>query len=49
VRLRVDSFDATHVRGAFFGVFDVPQQPGSPTQAPIQGEVQFYFPVPGVN
>jgi len=31
-------FDGTYVRGAFFGVFDMPQQPGTPTQAPISGE-----------
>jgi len=38
VNIRIDSFDGTYVRGAFFGVFDMPQQPGTPTQAPISGE-----------
>jgi hypothetical protein len=48
VNIRIDSFDGTYVRGAFFGVFDVPQQPGTPTQAPISGEGRFYFPVRAV-
>jgi hypothetical protein len=45
VNIRIDSFDGTYVRGAFFGVFDTPQQPGTPTQAPISGEGRFSFPV----
>jgi len=45
VSIRIDSFDGTYVRGVFFGVFDMPQQPGTPTQAPISGEGRFYFPV----
>jgi hypothetical protein len=45
VKIRIDSFDGTYVRGVFFGVFDMPQQPGTPTQAPITGEGRFYFPV----
>jgi hypothetical protein len=48
VKIRIDSFDGTYVRGAFFGVFDMPQQPGTPTQAPITGEGRFYFPVRSV-
>ena len=44
VNIRIDSFDGTYVRGAFFGVFDTPP-PGTPTQAPISGEGRFYFPV----
>jgi hypothetical protein len=48
VRIRIDSFDGTTVRGAFFGVFDLPQQPGTPTQAPISGEGHFAFPVKGI-
>ena len=48
VRIRIDSFDGTTVRGAFSGVFDLPQQPGTPTQAPISGEGHFAFPVKGI-
>ena len=43
------NFDGTYVRGRFFGVFDMPQQPGTPTQAPISGEGTFYFAVRGVS
>ena len=49
VNIRIDSFDGTYVRGTFFGVFDMPQQPGTPTQAPISGEGTFYFAVRGVS
>ena len=49
VNIRVESFDGTYVRGAFSGVFDLPQQPGTPTQAPISGEGQFYFPVRSIQ
>lgn len=44
VRIRIDAFDGTSVRGAIFGVFDVPGQGASGT-APIEGELQFNFPV----
>ena len=49
VNIRIDSFDGTYVRGTFFGVFDMPQQPGTPTQAPISGEGTFYFAVRSVS
>ena len=48
VNVRIDSFDGTYVRGAFFGVFDVPLQAGTATQAAINGEGRFYFPVGGI-
>ncbi|MGH7894915.1 MAG: hypothetical protein ACREQL_09610 [Candidatus Binatia bacterium] len=45
VRMRIDAFDGTNVRGAIFGVFDQSiQGPASTTPAPISGEVQFNFP-----
>jgi len=43
VRMRIDAFEGTRVRGAIFGVFDVPGQGASGT-APIEGEMQFNFP-----
>jgi hypothetical protein len=49
VNISIDSFDGTYVRGTFFGVFDMPQQPGTPTQAPISGAGTFYFAVRGVS
>ena len=49
VRLFVDSFDGTYVSGRFSGIFDMPQQPGAPTQAAISGEGHFDFPVRGVQ
>ena len=49
VNLRIDSFDGTYVRGAFFGVFDVPLQAGTPTRAAISGEGRFYLPVRGIQ
>ncbi|MGH7895840.1 MAG: hypothetical protein ACREQL_14305 [Candidatus Binatia bacterium] len=49
VRIRIDSFDGTYVRGAFFGVFETPQQPGTPPTAPISGEGTFYLPVKSVE
>jgi len=49
VRLFIDSFDGTYVSGRFSGVFDMPQQPGTPTQAAISGEGHFDFPVRGVQ
>ena len=49
VNLRIDSFDGTYVRGAFFGVFDVPLQAGTPTRAAISGEGRFYLPVRGIE
>ncbi len=45
VRIRVDAFDGVNVRGAIFGVFDVPVSgAGSATPAEISGEVGFNFP-----
>jgi hypothetical protein len=49
VNLRIDSFDGTYVRDAFFGVFDVPLQAGTATQAAISGEGRFHFPVGGIQ
>jgi hypothetical protein len=49
LHLRIDSFDGTYVRGVFSGVFDMPLQAGTPTQAAISGEGQFYFPVRGIR
>ena len=48
VQLRVESFDGTYVQGTFFGTFDLPQTPGLET-APVDGEVQFFFPVKAVQ
>ena len=48
VNIRIDSFDGTYVRGAFFGIFDMPLR-GTSTPAPISGETTFYFPVRGVE
>ena len=44
VRMRVDSFDGTNLRGAIVGVFEVPLQGPASPPAPITGEVQFNFP-----
>jgi hypothetical protein len=44
VRVRIDAFDGTTVRGAFFGTYDMPQQPGSPTSVSISGEGTFFLP-----
>jgi hypothetical protein len=49
VRLHIDSFDGTYVEGRFSGVFDEPQQPGTPTAAVISGEGRFRFAVRGVQ
>lgn len=48
VRLRIDSFDGTIVKGAFSGVFDLAQVPGPP-QATVDREVRFSFPVKAVQ
>jgi hypothetical protein len=48
IQIRVESFDGTYVRGAFFGAFDLPQSPGLET-APVDDEVQFFFPVKAVQ
>lgn len=46
VRMRIDDFDGTNVRGAIYGVFEVPVQgAGSAVPAQINGEVTFEFPV----
>jgi hypothetical protein len=46
VRMRLESFDGTSVRGAIFGVFDQPiQGDASSTPAAISGEVRFDFPI----
>lgn len=39
---RIDSFDGTTIRGAFFGAFDLQ---GSGTPAEVGGEVQFELPI----
>jgi hypothetical protein len=45
VRMRIDAFDGTNVRGAIFGVFDQPiSGDASSVPASITGEVQFNFP-----
>jgi hypothetical protein len=48
VTVRVDSFDGTYVRGVFSGTFDQPRPPVV-TQAPIKGQVRFFFPVKEVK
>jgi hypothetical protein len=48
VQLRVDSFDGTYVKGSFSGVLDVPQMAGR-TRVPIDGQVNFFFPVRAVQ
>jgi len=48
VHLRIDSFDGTIVKGAFSGVFDLPQVPGPP-QVTVDKEVRFAFPVKAVQ
>ena len=48
VKIRIDSFDGTYVRGAFYGVFDQPLQGGTPTQVAIKGDGTFAFAVKGV-
>jgi hypothetical protein len=48
VRLHVDSFDGTFVKGSFSGVLDVPQVAGR-SRVPIDGEVHFFFPVRAVQ
>jgi hypothetical protein len=42
--VRVDAFDGTNVRGAFFGTFDTPGDGATSPAAPVNGEVQFNFP-----
>jgi len=44
VRMRIDAFDGTNVRGAISGVFEVPIQGNATPPAAIAGEVQFDFP-----
>jgi hypothetical protein len=45
LHMRIDAFDGTNVRGAIFGVFEVPLQGATAaTPAQITGEVQFEFP-----
>ena len=45
VRMRVDAVDGTTVRGAIYGVFEIPiQGAASATPAAISGEVRFDFP-----
>jgi hypothetical protein len=45
VRMTVDSFDGSVVRGRFSGVFDMPQDGVTPAAAAISGEGTFAFPV----
>jgi len=45
---RVDSFDGMIVKGAFSGVFALPQVPGPP-QVMVDKEVRFSFPVKAVQ
>jgi hypothetical protein len=45
LRMRVDGFDGTNVRGVIYGVFEVPQSgPLSTVPASITGELTFDFP-----
>jgi hypothetical protein len=45
VRMRVEAFDGTNIRGTISGVFEVPQQGPASPPAQISGEVRFSFPI----
>jgi hypothetical protein len=44
VRLRVESFDGSRVRGTIVGVFEVPVTPDATPPAAIDGALEFDFP-----
>jgi hypothetical protein len=44
VRMRVDGFDGTNLRGAIYGVFELPLGGAATPPAQISGEVTFDFP-----
>lgn len=45
LRARIDAFDGTTIRGAFFGVFEVPLVGTATPPAQVSGEVRFELPI----